>query len=61
MRPHFFGFCQGYAGDCADSQAAWLIPSAGQIIQTLVDVGFRIDDRIVKEALTQTVGEQWPR
>ena len=37
-----------------------LIPSASQVVQALVDVGFRIDDRIIKEALAQTVGEQWP-
>jgi predicted nucleic acid-binding protein len=37
-----------------------LIPSAGQVIQALIDIGFRIDEGIIKEALAQTVGEKWP-
>lgn len=37
-----------------------LISSATGVIQHLVDEGFRIDDRIVREALGRMVGEEWP-
>jgi predicted nucleic acid-binding protein len=37
-----------------------LIPSAAQIIQSLVAVGFRLDDRLIQETLARTVGETWP-
>lgn len=37
-----------------------LISSAAGVIQCLVDEGFRIDDRIVREALARMVGEEWP-
>ncbi len=36
-----------------------LIPSAAQIVQALIGVGFRLDDRIIREALARTVGETW--
>lgn len=37
-----------------------LIPSAAQIIQALISAGFRLDERLVQEALARTVGETWP-
>lgn len=37
-----------------------LIPSAVEVIQDLITNGFRLDDRIIREALARTVGETWP-
>ena len=37
-----------------------IIPSAAEIIQTLVNTGFRLDDRLIRDVLAQTVGETWP-
>ncbi|GAB4535646.1 MAG: hypothetical protein Kow0063_20160 [Anaerolineae bacterium] len=37
-----------------------LIPSAVEVIQALLTSGFRLDDRIIRDALARTVGETWP-
>ena len=37
-----------------------LIPSAAEAIQTLISIGFRLDDRLIRDALLRTVGETWP-
>jgi predicted nucleic acid-binding protein len=37
-----------------------LIVSAAQVIQALIDVGFRIDNRTIKQVLAHIAGEQWP-
>lgn len=37
-----------------------LISSAADVMQALVSGGFRLDDRIIREALAGTVGETWP-
>jgi predicted nucleic acid-binding protein len=37
-----------------------LIPSAAQVIQALITIGFRLDDRLIQDALARTVGETWP-
>jgi len=37
-----------------------IIPSAAEIIQTLVSMGFRLDERMVREVLARVVGETWP-
>lgn len=37
-----------------------LIPSAAKIIHSLRESGFRLDDRMVQEALERTVRESWP-
>jgi len=37
-----------------------LIASAAELIQALVDVGFRLDEQTVRAALAHTVGETWP-
>jgi predicted nucleic acid-binding protein len=37
-----------------------IVPSAAEIIQTLVNTGFRLDERLIRDVLTQTVGETWP-
>jgi predicted nucleic acid-binding protein len=37
-----------------------LIPSAAEVIRGLVSGGFRLDDAVIRQALAQTVGEQWP-
>lgn len=36
-----------------------LIESASQVLRALLDVDFRLDDRIIRDALAQTVGEVW--
>lgn len=37
-----------------------LIPSAGEVIQALVNAGFRLDERLIRDALAGTVDETWP-
>lgn len=37
-----------------------VIASAAEVIQLLVAGGFRLDDRLIREALARTVGEAWP-
>jgi predicted nucleic acid-binding protein len=37
-----------------------IIPSATEIIQALVGIGFHLDVRMVREVLAQVVGETWP-
>jgi predicted nucleic acid-binding protein len=37
-----------------------MIPSAADVIQAMVSTGFRLDDRIIRETLAQTVDETWP-
>jgi predicted nucleic acid-binding protein len=36
-----------------------LITSAADLIRMLQSVGYRIDNRLVREALSRTVGETW--
>jgi len=36
-----------------------LIPSAAQMIRALINVGFRLDDRLIRETLIHTVSETW--
>lgn len=37
-----------------------LIPSAAAVIQALVNTGFHLDDRLIREVLARAVGEIWP-
>ena len=37
-----------------------IIPSAAEIVQTLVNTGFRLDDQLIRRVLAETVGETWP-
>jgi predicted nucleic acid-binding protein len=37
-----------------------LIPSAAGVLQSLREIGFRLDDRVVREALQRVAGESWP-
>ena len=60
MRPHFLVSVKGTLAIVLTAKQRGLVPSAGQIIRALIDFGFRIDDCIIKEALTQIVSEQWP-
>jgi predicted nucleic acid-binding protein len=36
-----------------------LIPSAAEILRSLLMIGFRLDERVIREALSRTVGEAW--
>ena len=36
-----------------------IIPSAKQTLQAMRDVGLRLDDRVIRQALKETVGEDW--
>jgi len=36
-----------------------LISSATELLQALKIVGFRLDDRVIQDALARTVGERW--
>jgi predicted nucleic acid-binding protein len=36
-----------------------LIESAAQVLRTLRGANFRLDDRVIREALARTVGEEW--
>lgn len=36
-----------------------IIPSAKQILQAMREAGLRLDDRIIRQALKETVGEDW--
>jgi predicted nucleic acid-binding protein len=38
-----------------------LITSAASLMQSLVDIGYRIDDSTLREALARSVGEKWPQ
>jgi predicted nucleic acid-binding protein len=38
-----------------------IIPSAAEVIRTLVNTGFRLDDQLIRHVLAETVGEVWPR
>jgi predicted nucleic acid-binding protein len=37
-----------------------IVSSAAEIVQTLVNTGFRLDERLIQDVLAQTVGEMWP-
>ncbi|MBN1583283.1 MAG: DUF3368 domain-containing protein [Anaerolineae bacterium] len=37
-----------------------IIQSAAEVIQALVNTGFRLDERLIRDVLAQTVGETWP-
>jgi predicted nucleic acid-binding protein len=36
-----------------------LISSAADVLQSLLRIGFRLDEHIIREALSRTVGERW--
>jgi predicted nucleic acid-binding protein len=36
-----------------------LISSASSVLRQLLNIGFRLDDRVISEALQRTVGEEW--
>ena len=36
-----------------------LIPSAAEIMRSLLAIGFHLDDQTIREALARTTGEQW--
>ncbi|MBU0705475.1 MAG: DUF3368 domain-containing protein [Chloroflexi bacterium] len=36
-----------------------LIPSAADVLRSLLGIGFRLDERVIREALSRTVGEVW--
>jgi len=36
-----------------------LIPSAADVLRSLLRTGFHLDERIIREALSRTVGEKW--
>lgn len=36
-----------------------LIPSATDILRSLLNVGFHLDENVIREALSRTVGEKW--
>jgi len=36
-----------------------LIPLAGNVLHTLLRTGFWLDDQVIREALSRTVGEAW--
>jgi predicted nucleic acid-binding protein len=36
-----------------------LIPSAAEIIRSLLAIGFHLDDQTIREALARTTGERW--
>ena len=37
-----------------------LIPSAGEVLQALVHTGFRLDERLIRDALARAADETWP-
>ena len=37
-----------------------LIPSASEVMQALINTGFRLDERLIRDALARTVNETWP-
>ena len=36
-----------------------LVSSAADVLRSLLTVGFRLDEQVVQEALSRTVGETW--
>ena len=36
-----------------------VIPSATDVLRSLLNVGFRLDENAIREALSRTVGERW--
>ncbi len=36
-----------------------LIPSATDVLRSLLNIGFRLDENVIREALSRTVGEKW--
>jgi predicted nucleic acid-binding protein len=42
------------------AKQAGLVPSAADVLHRLVASGFRLDDAVIREALSRTVGEDWP-
>ena len=36
-----------------------LIPSAADVLRSLLNIGFRLDENVIREALSRTVGEKW--
>jgi predicted nucleic acid-binding protein len=36
-----------------------LIPSAAQVLRSLLNIGFHLDENVTREALCRTVGEKW--
>ena len=37
-----------------------LIPSAGEVLQALLNTGFRLDEGLIRDSLARTTGETWP-
>jgi predicted nucleic acid-binding protein len=37
-----------------------LVDSAAELLRSLQRAGFRLDDRVIREALAQVTGEIWP-
>lgn len=37
-----------------------LIPSAARVLEQLLEIGFHLDERIIRKALENTVDETWP-
>ncbi|MFN3761887.1 MAG: DUF3368 domain-containing protein [Anaerolineae bacterium] len=36
-----------------------VIPSAGEVLRSMICAGFRLDQNVVRDALARTVGEKW--
>ena len=51
--------CKGTLAVVLLAKQRGLIPSATEVIRALVNTGFHLDDRVIRLALAQTVGETW--
>lgn len=50
----------GTLGVILRARRAGLIPAAVPLLQLLLSHDFRMDDAVIRRALQETVGEQWP-
>ena len=50
----------GTLGIIIRARRANLIPAAVPVLKALQDEGFRLDDEVIRPALKETVGEDWP-
>ncbi len=50
----------GALGVILKARQTRLIPEAAPLLKALRDQGFRLDDRIIRQALKQLTGEEWP-
>jgi predicted nucleic acid-binding protein len=50
---------RGTLGIILLAQLRGLIPSAAEVIRSLRATGFHLDDKIIREALARTTGEEW--